>query len=82
VNPNECELCVKPIQHKEKKTFSECAHFCVVLLSLVSKIVEPRSCGTAKPPNHWPGGSAVRTGRNETRFVLPEVNFQSQTSSG
>ena len=27
MNPKERELCVKPIQHKEKKTFSECAHF-------------------------------------------------------
>ena len=27
------------------------------------------------------GGSAVRTGRNETRFVLSEVKFQSGASS-
>jgi len=48
----------------------------------MSKIIESRSFGTAEPPNQWLGGSAVRTGRNETRFVLPEVNSQSRTSSG
>ena len=83
MNPNKRELCVKPIQPKEKKTFCESAHFSVeVPISLVSKVVEPRPFGTAKPPNQWLGGSAVRTGRNESRFVLPEVNFQSHTSSG
>src|SRR5882672_11844155 len=79
MNPEECELCVKPIQHKEKKTFCECAHFVWSTSLPMSKIVEPRTFGTAKPPNHWLGGSAIRTGRNETRFVLTELNFQSHT---
>src|SRR5438876_12372644 len=37
---------------------------------------------TAKPPGAGPRGFAVRTGRNETRFVLPKVKSQSRQSSG
>ncbi len=71
MNPNECELCVKPIQHKEKKTFCQCAHFFVEYFSpWCRKLLNLGPFGTAKPPNRWLGGSAVRTGRNETRVLL------------
>jgi len=71
MNPNECELCVKPIQHKEKNFFRVRPFLCSASLPGVDKFVEPRSCGTAKPPNHWPE-VPPSYGRNETRFVLPK----------
>src|SRR5437588_4536366 len=49
---------------------------------LQSKIcgAPPGDCETSEPFRLE--GSAVRTGRNETRFVLSEVKFQSRLSSG
>src|ERR1700730_6759746 len=83
MNPEERELRVEPVQYKKKKAFSQCAHFlgvlsfykCENLLNFgPSELRNLRTLG--------PGGSAVRTGRNETRFVLAKVKFQSPSSSG
>jgi len=47
----------------------------------LKKIVTPRPFELRNLRTVKLGGSAVRTGRNETRFVLSEVKFQSRSSS-
>src|SRR5260370_630747 len=81
MNPEECELRVEPIRDKENNAFCQCSHVLRRAL-LLKEVVTPgpfelRNLRTVKL-----GGSAVRTGRNETRFVLSEVKFQSRASSG
>ncbi len=47
----------------------------------MKKVVTPRPFELRNLRTVKLGGSAVLTGRNETRFVLSEVKFQSRSSS-
>jgi hypothetical protein len=47
----------------------------------LKKVVTPRPFELRNLRTLKLGGSAVRTGRNETRFVLSEVKFQLRSSS-
>ena len=80
MNPEERELRIDPIQNKEDDAFCQCSH---VLRSapLLKKVVTPRPFELRNLRTVKLGGSAVRTGRNETRFVLSEVKFQLRASS-
>src|SRR2546430_17084737 len=88
MNPEKRELRIEPIQHKEKKAFCQGAHVLGVVLSFRQKISNVRqkmsNASLSELRNLRTvelGGSAVRTGRNESRFVLPEVKFQWRLSS-
>src|SRR5205807_3790905 len=82
MNPEESKLRVDPVQRKEKNTFSECAHVLGVLLLLRQKLLNLGPSEIRNLRTRWLRGSAVRTGRNETRLVLVEVKSQSRPSSG
>lgn len=47
----------------------------------MAKVARPRPFELRNLRTVKPRGSAVRTGGNETRFVLTEVKFQSRSSS-
>src|SRR5712692_5929816 len=80
MSPEERELPIEPIQNKKNNAFSQCSH--VLRNALLLKVVRPRLFELRNLRTVKLGGSAVRTGRNETRFVLTEVKFQSRSSSG
>src|SRR5258708_7930506 len=82
MNPEESKLRIEPIQREEKKTFCECAHVLGVPSPLRQKLLNLGPSELRNLRTLGPGGSAVRTGRNETRLVLVEVKSQSPSSSG